>query len=162
MTEMQQNNSKMKGNIVNTRGKDTKKENKKQSKKKTTKIQLHTLVKNTEYCAWRWVAVVHCEICIHIFPPVHTIVTHHSDPGPSSVHPPVCQCMPYGSGTMGQFWQVGFSTMSTVSLAPLTCYTHPNGRQSLLSYPNIICGTSTANFSLAGPFQLLFFLSDLS
>lgn len=42
--------------------------------------------------------------------------------------------------TMGQFWQVGFSTMSTVSLAPLTCYTHPNGLQSLLKYPNIICG----------------------
>lgn len=30
--------------------------------------------------------------------------------------------------------------MSTVSLAPLTCYTHPNGLQSLLKYPNIICG----------------------
>lgn len=42
--------------------------------------------------------------------------------------------------TMGQFWQVGFSTMSTVSLAPLTSYTHPNGLQSLLKYPNIICG----------------------
>lgn len=30
--------------------------------------------------------------------------------------------------------------MSTVSLAPLTSYTHPNGLQSLLKYPNIICG----------------------
>lgn len=44
------------------------------------------------------------------------------------------------ASTMGQFWQVGFSTMSTVSMAPLTCYTHPNGLQSLLKYPNIICG----------------------
>lgn len=47
-------------------------------------------------------------------------------------------------GTMGQFWQVGFSTMSTVSMAPLTCYTHPNGLQSLLKYPNVICGASAA------------------
>lgn len=30
--------------------------------------------------------------------------------------------------------------MSTVSLAPLTSYTHPNGLQSLLKYTNIICG----------------------
>ena len=29
--------------------------------------------------------------------------------------------------------------MSTVALAPLMCYSHPNGQQSLLKYPNIIC-----------------------
>lgn len=47
------------------------------------------------------------------------------------------------AATMGQFWQVGFSTMSTVAVAPLTCYTHPNGQQSLLKYPNVICGSET-------------------
>ncbi|CAJ1377702.1 unnamed protein product, partial [Effrenium voratum] len=41
---------------------------------------------------------------------------------------------------MGQFMQVGFSTMSTIALAPLMCYTHPNGQQSILKYPNVICG----------------------
>eukprot|EP00438_Fugacium_kawagutii_P010569 Skav229156 [mRNA] locus=scaffold622:70590:100723:- [translate_table: standard] len=42
---------------------------------------------------------------------------------------------------MGQFLQVGFSTMAATALAPLTCYTHPNKLQSLLKYPNVICGT---------------------
>ena len=30
-------------------------------------------------------------------------------------------CEAKTGSTMGQFWQVGFSTMSTVALAPLTC-----------------------------------------
>ena len=32
--------------------------------------------------------------------------------------------------------------MSTIALAPLMCYSHPNGQQSLLKYPNIICGSA--------------------
>ena len=36
--------------------------------------------------------------------------------------------------------KVGFSTMSAIALAPLTCYTHPNQQQSLLKYPNVCLG----------------------
>ena len=32
--------------------------------------------------------------------------------------------------------------MSTIALAPLMCYSHPNGQQSLLKYPSIICGSA--------------------
>ena len=43
--------------------------------------------------------------------------------------------------------KVGFSTMSAIALAPLTCYTHPNQQQSLLKYPNVCLGhTSSALF----------------
>ena len=44
--------------------------------------------------------------------------------------------------TMGAFLQVGFSTMSATSLAPMMCYKHPNGQRSILKYPGVICGTS--------------------
>eukprot|EP00435_Cladocopium_sp_Y103_P048352 s328_g14.t1 len=43
--------------------------------------------------------------------------------------------------TIGAFLQVGFSTMSATSLAPLMCYHHPNGKLSLLEYPGVICGS---------------------
>ena len=45
--------------------------------------------------------------------------------------------------------QVSFSTMSTIALAPLMCYSHPNGKQSLLKYPNIICGSGEQGGMLA-------------
>ena len=51
--------------------------------------------------------------------------------------------------------QVSFSTMSTIALAPLMCYSHPNGKQSLLKYPNIICGSGEHGFMLAVGITLL-------
>ena len=51
--------------------------------------------------------------------------------------------------------QVSFSTMSTIALAPLMCYSHPNGQQSLLKYPNIICGSGEHGGMLAFGILLL-------
>jgi len=42
--------------------------------------------------------------------------------------------------TMGQFMQVGFSTMSSIALVPMICYAHPNGQHSNLKHPIIFCG----------------------
>jgi len=56
---------------------------------------------------------------------------------------------------MGQFLQVGFSTMSAIALAPLTCYTHPNQQLSLLKFPNVICGSTDHFIMLAGGVPLL-------
>eukprot|EP00435_Cladocopium_sp_Y103_P073873 s113_g45.t1 len=56
---------------------------------------------------------------------------------------------------MGQFLQVGFSTMSATALIPLTCYTHPNKKQSLLKYPDVICGTDEHGVMLAIGVSLL-------
>lgn len=39
--------------------------------------------------------------------------------------------------------------MSATALIPLTCYTHPNNQQSLLKYPNVICGTDVHGAMLA-------------
>ena len=39
--------------------------------------------------------------------------------------------------------------MSATALIPLTCYTHPNKLQSLLKYPNVICGSDTHGAMLA-------------
>ena len=43
--------------------------------------------------------------------------------------------------TIGAFLQVTFSTMSTVAMSPMTCFSHPNGKYSILKYPGITCGT---------------------
>ena len=53
--------------------------------------------------------------------------------------------------------QVGFSTMSTIALAPLMCYTHPNGQQSILKYPNVICGELEHTVMLIAGVLLLVF-----
>ena len=45
--------------------------------------------------------------------------------------------------------------MSTIALAPLMCYSHPNGEQSLLKYPNIICGSAEHGGMLAVGLLLL-------
>ena len=45
--------------------------------------------------------------------------------------------------------------MSATALIPLTCYTHPNNQQSLLKYPNVICGTDTHGAMLAIGVSLL-------
>ena len=43
--------------------------------------------------------------------------------------------------TIGQVLQVGFSTMSSISMAPLTCFSHPNGIYSILKFPGVKCGS---------------------
>eukprot|EP00435_Cladocopium_sp_Y103_P026210 s1601_g6.t1 len=45
--------------------------------------------------------------------------------------------------------------MSATALIPLTCYTHPNKQQSLLKYPNVICGTDVHASMLAIGVSLL-------
>ena len=37
--------------------------------------------------------------------------------------------------------QVGFSTMSALSLQPMMCYHHPNGQHSLLKHAGVFCNT---------------------
>jgi hypothetical protein len=44
--------------------------------------------------------------------------------------------------TTGQLCQVGFSTMSTIALKPLMCFSHPNGVTSDLKSPSVTCGTA--------------------
>ena len=45
--------------------------------------------------------------------------------------------------------------MSAVALAPFMCYTHPNNKQSVLKYPNILCGTDEHSLMLVGGILLL-------
>ena len=47
--------------------------------------------------------------------------------------------------------------MSTIALAPLMCYTHPNNLQSVLKYPNVICGSEQHTIMLIGGWLLLVF-----
>lgn len=44
---------------------------------------------------------------------------------------------------MGLILQAAFSTVSAVVMQPLMCYSHPNGRKSLLKYPNVKCGSGS-------------------
>ena len=57
--------------------------------------------------------------------------------------------------TMGAFLQVGFSTMSATSLAPMMCYQHPNGQRSIMKYPGVICGSSEHDVMLVIAWMLL-------
>ena len=41
--------------------------------------------------------------------------------------------------TMAQFIQVSFTIYSKVALSPMMCYTHPNGRSSMLEHNGIFC-----------------------
>lgn len=46
--------------------------------------------------------------------------------------------------------------MSAIALAPFMCYTHPNLQQSVLKYPNVICGTGEhASMQVTGGLLLL-------
>ncbi|CAL1148030.1 unnamed protein product [Cladocopium goreaui] len=60
--------------------------------------------------------------------------------------------------TMGAFLQVGFSTMSATSLAPMMCFQHPNGLRSILKYPGVICGSAdhTSMLVFAGILLVVF------
>lgn len=42
--------------------------------------------------------------------------------------------------TIGALLTVGFATLSAVSLQPLMCYHHPNGKSSLVKYTGTFCG----------------------
>ena len=57
--------------------------------------------------------------------------------------------------TIGAFLQVGFSTMSATSLAPMMCYQHPNGQRSIMKYPGVICGSSEHDVMLVIAWILL-------
>jgi len=50
--------------------------------------------------------------------------------------------IPKTFSTVGQFLQVGFTTMTSLSLTPFMCYKHPNGQESILKYSSVFCGTS--------------------
>ncbi|CAE7493377.1 Scube2 [Symbiodinium natans] len=41
--------------------------------------------------------------------------------------------------TMGQFIQVTFTIYSKISLSPMMCYTHPNGKSGMLEHNGIFC-----------------------
>ena len=56
---------------------------------------------------------------------------------------------------IGAFLQVGFSTMSATSLAPMMCYKHPNGLRSILKYPGVLCGTADHDMMLVMGWILL-------
>ena len=55
---------------------------------------------------------------------------------------------PKVASCMGAFLQVGFSTMSATSLAPMMCYKHPNGLRSILKYPGVLCGSADHDLML--------------
>eukprot|EP00438_Fugacium_kawagutii_P002375 Skav201004 [mRNA] locus=scaffold991:218176:221699:+ [translate_table: standard] len=42
--------------------------------------------------------------------------------------------------TAGQIFQVGFTIMSKTALLPFMCYSHPNGKSSVLDMSDVICG----------------------
>lgn len=56
---------------------------------------------------------------------------------------------------MGLGLQLGFGTIAAVSLKPMMCYKHPNGRYSVLSYPTIFCGEDGHGLLLAFGIGLL-------
>lgn len=42
---------------------------------------------------------------------------------------------------IGHFLQVATTTMSSVALLPFMCYQHPSGKESVLKFPNVLCGS---------------------
>ena len=61
--------------------------------------------------------------------------------------------------TLGLGLQLSFATIATVALKPFMCYAHPNGRQSVLSYPGIFCCDQQHGLMLAcGIFLLTVFV----
>ena len=60
--------------------------------------------------------------------------------------------------TLGHFLQVGFSTMSALSLQPLMCQEHPNSQHSLLKHAGVFCSTGEHVLMVAGGMAILIFL----
>ena len=48
-----------------------------------------------------------------------------------------------------------FAIRSALSLQPLMCYSHPNGLQSVLQYPGVICEREEHSIMMIGGFFLL-------
>jgi len=51
---------------------------------------------------------------------------------------------PRVSSTMGSLLLAAFSTTSVVAMTPFLCYSHPNGKQSLVKYPESLCNENGA------------------
>jgi len=58
---------------------------------------------------------------------------------------------------IGVLSQFGFSTMASIAVDPFVCYTHPVGSQSVVSYPEVICG-STGTYQVLFTFSIIMFL----
>ena len=76
----------------------------------------------------------------------------------------ISQCLPRRKrklpktlNTIGVFLEAGFATMSAVGMQPLMCYSHPNGLNSVLKYPGVICGESEHILMLVFGIALLCF-----
>lgn len=62
--------------------------------------------------------------------------------------------------TMGQFMQLSFTTLVNVAVAPLMCYSHPNGTSSIRRYRGVLCWESEhVPFIISGCLLLLLALS---
>ena len=49
--------------------------------------------------------------------------------------------VPFTINTAGLGLQLGYGTMAAVAMKPLMCYKHPDGAESMISFPNLFCGT---------------------
>jgi len=48
--------------------------------------------------------------------------------------------------SVGQLAQMVYITFTLVALVPFHCYKHPNGKDSIVTYPKIICGDSEGDY----------------
>ena len=61
--------------------------------------------------------------------------------------------------TIGCGLVAGYGTMAAVALKPFMCYKHPNGQNSLVSYPAVFCGEGEHGLMLmSGSLLLVFFV----
>jgi len=61
--------------------------------------------------------------------------------------------------TIGCGLVAGYGTMAAVALKPFMCYKHPNGQNSLVSYPGVFCGEGEHGLMLmSGSLLLVFFV----
>eukprot|EP00438_Fugacium_kawagutii_P002929 Skav232608 [mRNA] locus=scaffold1224:398287:398775:- [translate_table: standard] len=51
--------------------------------------------------------------------------------------------------TIGNLLQMGYGPMTALAFQPFMCYSHPNGLQSLLKQPSILCGGEAHGFMRA-------------
>lgn len=61
--------------------------------------------------------------------------------------------------TMGALMQVAINMMSSLALQPFMCYHHPNGQESLVKYPGVLCGSEAHTvMKVAGYILLIVFV----
>lgn len=53
------------------------------------------------------------------------------------------------------FMKLGFTSLLFTAVQPMICFSHPNGKSSLLKYPNVLCGESEHHKMLAAGIILL-------